>query len=275
MSFFVYFFSSQEESVRSIFILRPWFSLPWPCHLHPRMSAIFIVVLGDFLWLLRQPVLKKFKIILVRQLPLYLIAYLLKLVGTFGGGNDLSSRVVGGLEYGKNAIGQGRFDFLLYPIANVGNIVLPDKVWTLSFSLKLAISLSIIIAIFSVMRSLVFKPRDKVLLALHCLIGMDVFLWYMHKIQGASFRGSNVIGPTLIGGVFFIGVIWIYLRYRSVYPELAESIVFSSGWIVSFLFLPGYLLHTLSHNHTTGILPYLLSGCPYLLDVHVVCYIRP
>lgn len=236
VSFFVYFFyqSRRECSFYIYFTSLVFFTLALS-FASPRMSAIFIVVLGDFLWLLRQPVLKKFKIILVRQLPLYLIAYLLKLVGTFGGGNDLSSRVVGGLEYGKNAIGQGRFDFLLYPIANVGNIVLPDKVWTLSFSLKLAISLSIIIAIFSVIRSLVFKPRDKVLFGFAlALSGWMFFLWYMHKIQGASFRGSNVIGPTLIGGVFFIGVIWIYLRYRSVYPELAESIVFSSGWIVSF-----------------------------------------
>ena len=280
VSFFVYFFyqSRRECSFYLYFTSLAFFTLALS-FASPRMSAIFIVVLGDFLWLLRQPVLKKFKIILVRQLPLYLIAYLLKLVGTFGGGNDLSSRVVGGLEYGKNSINQGRFDFLLYPITNMGNIVIPDKVWSSLFSLKLAISFVILVAIFAAMRSLVFKPRDKVLFGFAlALVGWMFFLWYMHKIQGASFRGSNVIGPTLIGGVFFIGVIWIYLRYRSVYPELAESIVFSSGWIVSFfvftwVFAP-YLITQSYHRYFTassvGLSVFIGCACSLLYQALTV-----
>lgn len=235
---FIFFFyeSRRNRSFRQyllaviLFILALWMA-------PVRMHGIFIIVLAGLLWFLRKPSLKVFGLWLLRLIPLagaILLLHSRRILGF-----DYANYYIfhGGIKHFLDLLRQGRFDFLFYPVTLLGNVVFPDKIWevpwiVLTFLFIGALTINLIYYIVHRIPLFFKRPLDWIPIAIGIL--WVFFIYILTQTQSRSFHGPEVIGPTLLGGLFLLWTIWLYLRHRKSQPELAEGLLFSTGWIIAF-----------------------------------------
>lgn len=293
LSFFVYFFYRSREpkdslkkrgtlySISIIFYALSIIMIP------VRMHGIFVVILGDLLWVFRNRCWRNVAIAFSRAVPLFLVVYFLRKIGVFHSIGAVEGLFNTGFQVAKDYLKQGDYDFLFYPISIYGNIIFPDQlmikiwtainktaVWDYNYNVWLLLSGTYIFFGLSIQFCGLFSKREKRFIP---LIPLSIGAIYTTLLLVACYwtkqDGSKIIShfqyaeTSLIGGLFIIGGVYWFIYNRKSEPKMYDAILFSLFWIIAFYFFT-YLInpHKLipsSHRYLTfsGIGFCIFIGC--------------
>lgn len=160
-------------------------------------------------------------------------------------------RVRDGLAFLQNLYAKGQSDFIIDPIATLGNFIMPDRLWLALpfpqislfgrppftfFSYILPISVvSAAISLFV----LHFAELRKKLIPFY-LLNIAVwtfFIYYLLKINPVSFSYPRV-AFALVGGFTTIFTIWLFFILRKNKPILAHVLLVGFAWMNTFTIFP-------------------------------------
>lgn len=247
-SFLLYFYLkySQDNKLNNLLLTYLFFALTFlstPIRAHGLIPfIIFLEIIMAFFkqkWEFRKIALR-----ISGLFAIYLVIYLLGFKETISG-SPTSSLIIG-LRYKLQLISQGQIDFLLYPVATLGNILIPDFLLSPGWRIESLGQYLFKIAspFFLVYLSVLFILKknignlDPKFFRISTLIGTiwSVLVFIFFKLNPETLSLTNNASSLLIGGYFLILVfnLFIYLKTDNL---IKGGLLITLGWtIISYLY---------------------------------------
>lgn len=194
----------------------------------------------------------------VSDLYLYLRDHFRIEIGPFFIGNGYGAkewnaqRVRDGINLMLSMFRSGKSDFIIDPIATVGNYIMPDMLWTkipfsqftilgkqafTFFSYILPISLIYGGMNYAVAACVGLRKKNQIFLYILSLSSWMLFIYFLEKINMNTFSYPRV-AFAIIGGFSFISTFWLFFLLKKTKPILAHLILLTLGWMFTFIIFP-------------------------------------
>lgn len=147
-------------------------------------------------------------------------------------------RVRDGIKLMLTWLSQGRSDFIIDPIATLGNFIFPDRLWQL-FPHILPISIIFGALTFSVLFIAGIKKKWATLYIFSILLWI-LFIYFLRQANVNTFS-QNRVAFAIVGGHTTIFSIWLFFLLRKTRPVVAHLVLLSLGWMNTFTIFP-YLI---------------------------------
>lgn len=146
-----------------------------------------------------------------------------------------------GLNTMKISILRGQTDFIVDPIASLGNYVMPDMLWAkIPFSTSL-IAISIIYGVLTYIVLYLAGLKNKFV----PFYILNLFIWltlvYFLRITNLNTFLYPRVAFALVGGFSVIFTFWLFFLLRKTKPLLAHTVLLGFGWMFSFILFPWLL----------------------------------
>lgn len=279
-SFLVYFYLTYHQNfkIKTLLLSYFFFTLTFlsnPIRAHGLIPFLFFleIVMAFFKqkWEFRKIALR-----ISGLFAIYLIIYLLGFKETISG--SPTSGLLIGLRYKLQLISQGQIDFLLYPVATLGNILIPDFLllpgWQIEnfgqylFKIASPFFLVYLSVLFILKKNI--GNLDPKFFRIGTLIGItwSVLVFIFFKLNPETLSLTNNASSLLIGGYFLILVFSLFIYLKTDY-RIKGSLLITLGWtIISFLY-PWWQINT-SAIFPTAHRYLIISGVGLTLLVAVI-----
>ncbi len=149
-----------------------------------------------------------------------------------------------GLNTVKASILRGQTDFIVDPIASLGNYIMPDMLWAkVPFTTSLiAISLIYSVLTYTVLYLAGLKNKIAPLYIFNLIIWLIV-IYFLQIINASTFLYPRV-AFALVGGFTIIFTLWLFFLLRKTKPLLAHTALLGFGWMFAFILFPWFLSPT-------------------------------
>lgn len=146
-----------------------------------------------------------------------------------------------GLNTMKASILRGQTDFIVDPIASLGNYVMPDMLWAkIPFSTSL-IAISIIYGVLTYIVLYLAGLKNK----FAPFYILNLFIWFMLvyflRITNLNTFLYPRVAFALVGGFSVIFTFWLFFLLRKTKPLLAHTVLLGFGWMFAFILFPWLL----------------------------------
>lgn len=161
-----------------------------------------------------------------------------------GYGTELYSQQINqGLKLIKSNLLQGHTDFLIDPIASLGNYIVPGIFLSkIPFSFTASIfPLFLIFALltYSILHLLGLSKKNGVFYVIN-LLSWTIFIYFLKLTNPNTFTFPRTTFA-LVGGITVIFTLWLFFLLKRSKPELAHLILVSCGWMFTFILFPWLL----------------------------------
>lgn len=150
-------------------------------------------------------------------------------------------RVRDGIALMTTWFSQGRTDFIIDPIATLGNYIIPDMLWYRIPLTQTPILLNPIIYIYGIFTYLTLKLNGlKNKIAPVYLIILTIWLFIIYLLQQAN--TNTFLYPrtafSVIGGFTIIFTLWLFFLLKKEKPLFAHILLIGLGWMTTFILFP-------------------------------------
>lgn len=160
-------------------------------------------------------------------------------------------RVRDGLAFLQNLYAKGQSDFIIDPIATLGNFIMPDRLWLAIPFPQLSLfgrppftffsyifPISFVWGALSLL-ILYFAELKKKLIPLYLvnLVFWMLFVYFLLKLNPVTFSYPRV-AFALVGGFAIIFTLWLFFLIRKSQPVLAHLLLVGFGWMNTFTIFP-------------------------------------
>lgn len=160
-------------------------------------------------------------------------------------------RVRDGIAFLQNLYAKGTSDFIVDPIATLGNFIMPDRLWQAIpfsqfslfgrppftfFSYILPITLISGAVSFFILSCAELRKKLVPLFSFNIFLWM-LFVYYLLKINPVTFSYPRV-AFALVGGFAIILTVWLFFLLRKSKPILAHILLLGFGWLNTFTLFP-------------------------------------
>ncbi len=274
--FFIWYWKTKDSpTIKKNYIFSSLFFLSALVISPPRMHGMLpLMTLIEIGWLIIEGKKFKLKYAFLRLLLLVIISYIVLngvsdlylylrdhfgiLIGPFfigngyGGADWNKSRAIDGFKIMSDFISKGQTDFLLDPIATVGNYILPNSLWGLipfskiSFLGKQSFTFSTYLLPISLFFSGIgcivlqvtgLRKKSKILLYILCSFLWMMLIYWLQKTNINTFSYPR-IAFALVGGISFIFTIFLFFILRKTQPKIAMMILLGLGWMFTPIIFP-------------------------------------
>lgn len=159
-----------------------------------------------------------------------------------GYGTSIYSQIINqGLNTIKSSILQGQTDFIIDPVASLGNYIMPGMLWAkIPFSTNLFF-LSFIFGSLTYYILYLAGLRNKIasfyIFNLFLWLG---FIYFLQKTNINTFLYPRV-AFALVGGFTIIFTLWIFFLLKKTKPMPAHTVLLGLGWMFTFVIFPWLL----------------------------------
>lgn len=215
-----------------------------PVRMHGSLPFIFLF---ELFWIFQNRNIKTVKKASLRFALILFIFLFIRFTGTsMGPPVEAAERLQIGLSTTLNLLGQGRTDFLFYPIIMFGTMFIPYflnpfSIPVLSFKQMLIHLIAPSLLIFSVFLLFILSNSNKLRNKSSISLFIISFIWsilviFLQKMNMNTLTSGDSIFSLLIGGYVFILIIWLIIKYRS-NKLISTALFISLFWsILPFFF---------------------------------------
>lgn len=247
-NFLLYFYLKHHEDhkIKTITLSYLFFTLTFlstPIRAH---GLIPYLIFLEIIWLVFEKKRPSFKIGLRISgfLAIYFVIYLLGFKETLSGNPTIGFII--SIKDKLQLLNQNNFDFLFYPIAILGNILIPDSFfphgWQITstsqylFRIFLPIFLICITIVFFLTRHIVNLSRKFFPVAVLTEIFWTITVLTIYKLSPATFSNANNVSSLLTGGYFLIIILTMFICLKTNH-SLKIGLLITLGWtIISYLY---------------------------------------
>ncbi|MDP3973583.1 MAG: hypothetical protein Q8P92_01995 [Candidatus Daviesbacteria bacterium] len=258
-----YFRFRQEKKIKYLFLSYLFFFLTFTSNPIRAHGLLPFMIFLEIFWVISERGRKVVKSSLMRLGGFFLIFLMIYFLGLK---ESISGNPVIGINNGLNNtlsfFSQGRFDFLFYPVATIGSMLIPDSFLRhggeiTSLSQYLSKIFVPIFFIFSILAIILYKSIKNLsgkffptLLSLS--VFWAIFVSVISKFNLTTFSNVNYISLLLIGGDFLI-IIFSLIIFLKEDISVRGGLLIALAWtIISFLYpwwvSPGSIFLT-SHRY--------------------------
>lgn len=150
-------------------------------------------------------------------------------------------RIMEGINLMTIWFSQGRTDFIIDPIATLGNYIMPDVLWTKVPFPPVSLWVNPITLIYGTFTYLVLKLtglKNKLapVYFLNLLIWL-MFIFLLQKININTFSSAR-IAFSVVGGFTVIFTLWLVFLLKKTKPLYAHILLLGIGWMTTFILFP-------------------------------------
>ena len=244
---FLYFFLKAREHKKILLLLVSgvlYYAayVTTPIRMHG--SLLFILFLEAF-WIFQKRSLSVIKMVALRLSIILVVFLIIRFAGhSQGPPQEPMERFIIGLTADLQMLSQGRFDFIFYPIAMFGSMLIPDIIGPHGQINALRQLLPLLIAtllIFSLFVFFIMKNTGRFGSKLFGYILFSLGLWsglvaLIYKGSLNFFNSTNQIFSLLLGGYTLILVIFLIIKFFKE-KYISQALFLGASWsILSFFF---------------------------------------
>lgn len=257
-----YFKYYKEHQIKNLVFTYIFFFLSFSSTMIRSHGLLPLIVFIELIWLIPRAHWNSTKQAVLRIIGFFLIFALIYYLGfkeTLSG-NALIS-VSGGFTTAFHLLSQGRFDFLFYPIATIGSLLIPDSLipgWeitsTSQYLVRIVIPIICIYLAVVIILSRTIKNLSSKFIITNILVSIiwSIIVAMIYKFNLSYFTSSSIASLTLIGGLLIELSLTLVIFIQN-HQFIKFGILVALGWtFISFLFpwwtTPNYLFLT-SHRY--------------------------
>jgi len=208
-------------------------------------TPMFILSLETF-WLIKDWTKRSLKSSLLRLTALFCILFIISTTGhTLGNRSDWLERLTSGITTIQRLLGEGRTDFVLYPVVTIGGMFIPNFILpSIQINTKKEMLLSVALptlALFSLFL-LVIKAnatklkREDIYRTLVSAVIWIFTVFIIRKFNIVSFSSSSLILMLTTGGLAILVWTLLLIKYRT-HKNILDAFFISLSWTIMSFFL--------------------------------------
>lgn len=212
-----------------------WIFMEWRKYNYRKLAERIVIILGFYFIIIRG----------IQTATSFLMNHSVNLgvsvaIGDYGT-SMYGQTISQGLSIMKANIFRGQTDFIIDPIASLGNFVMPGLLWIkIPFPTSL-FSISFIYGSLTYFILYLAGLKNKIIpLYIANLLIWLVFVYFLQKANTNTFLYPRV-AFTLVGGFTIIFTFWLFFLLKKTKPLLAHTILLGLGWMFTFILFPWFL----------------------------------